>query len=68
MQLSSYYNYIQEIQDNCLIADLSPINLNTSTLYEGKDKEMEQKLRHWAIPHICHGSHGYTRVNFFWPV
>ena len=20
------------------------------------------------IPHICHGSHGYTRVNFFWPV
>ena len=48
MQLSSYYNYIQEIQDNCLIADLSPINLNTSTLYEGKDKEMEQKLRHWA--------------------
>ena len=43
MQLSSYYDYIQEIQDNCLIADLSPINLNTSTLYEGKDKEMEQK-------------------------
>ena len=48
MQLLSYYNYIQEIQDNCLMADLSPINLNTSTLYEGKDKEMEQKLRHWA--------------------
>ena len=21
-----------------------------------------------VIPHICHGSHGYTRVNFFWPV
>ena len=21
-----------------------------------------------TIPHICHGSHGYTRVNFFWPV
>ena len=20
------------------------------------------------IPHICHGSHGYIRVNFFWPV
>ena len=20
------------------------------------------------IPHICHGSLGYTRVNFFWPV
>ena len=20
------------------------------------------------IPHICHGSHGNTRVNFFWPV
>ena len=19
-----------------------------------------------CIPHICHGSHGYTRVNFFW--
>ena len=19
----------------------------------------------WVIPHICHGSHGYTRVNFF---
>ena len=19
------------------------------------------------IPLICHGSHGYTRVNFFWP-
>ena len=21
-----------------------------------------------TIPHICHGSHGYARVNFFWPV
>ena len=21
-----------------------------------------------AIPDICHGRHGYTRVNFFWPV
>ena len=21
-----------------------------------------------SIPLICHGSHGYTRVNFFWPV
>ena len=21
-----------------------------------------------TIPHICHGSHGYIRVNFFWPV
>ena len=21
-----------------------------------------------GIPHICHGSHGYIRVNFFWPV
>ena len=21
-----------------------------------------------CIPHICHGSHGYTRVKFFWPV
>ena len=21
-----------------------------------------------SIPHICRGSHGYTRVNFFWPV
>ena len=21
-----------------------------------------------AIPDICHGSHGYIRVNFFWPV
>ena len=21
-----------------------------------------------VIPHICHGSHGYIRVNFFWPV
>ena len=20
------------------------------------------------IPHICHGSHGYIRVNFFWLV
>ena len=20
------------------------------------------------IPDICHGRHGYTRVNFFWPV
>ena len=20
------------------------------------------------IPDICYGSHGYTRVNFFWPV
>ena len=22
----------------------------------------------WCIPDICYGSHGYTRVNFFWPV
>ena len=21
-----------------------------------------------CIPDICYGSHGYTRVNFFWPV
>ena len=21
-----------------------------------------------GIPLICHGSHGYIRVNFFWPV
>ena len=21
-----------------------------------------------CIPDICHGSHGYIRVNFFWPV
>ena len=21
-----------------------------------------------SIPDICYGSHGYTRVNFFWPV
>ena len=24
--------------------------------------------KHLLIPHICHGSHGYSRVNFFWPV
>ena len=61
MQLSSYYNYIQEIQDNCLIADLSPINLNTSTLYEGKDKEMEQKLRHWVeVNDTLKPSHRWT--------
>ena len=25
-------------------------------------------LKPTLIPHICHGSHGYIRVNFFWPV
>ena len=27
------------------------------------------KYINWCIiPHICHERHGYTRVNFFWPV
>ena len=30
--------------------------------------QLPQLLLNMAIPLICHGSHGNTRVNFFWPV
>ena len=30
--------------------------------------EMSLKSEHMLIPDICHESHEYTRVNFFWPV
>ena len=39
--------------------DKQPENINTLST-----SSQRQKL----IPLICHGSHGYIRVNFFWPV
>ena len=49
-------------------------------VYKNEIHELEQQLNRKIqeqalkiteienMPHICHGSHGYIRVNFFWPV
>ena len=64
------------------VTDFEIIKFALGTIFIGdwvlKFKVWECELDAWSrfhfqvmilpIPHICHGSHGYTRVNFFWPV
>ena len=42
----------------------SSASTNQKTLY----KKRTYNCQFIPTPHICHGSHGYIRVNFFWPV
>ena len=36
--------------------------------HEKTNAKIQIKYKHSIIPNICHESHEYTRVNFFWPV